>query len=114
MKVAATLPPEQIHELEPFHRFLDTLDIERDDQVIRALAHRGVSESGLELTVESLIPEVTITADGVYWHPVAADHADQFVTRDIFPLADAIAEVTRRFVVHRRAADSAAEWFPCA
>ncbi|TFC82738.1 radical SAM protein [Cryobacterium sinapicolor] len=114
VKVAATLPADQMHELDPFHVFLDTLGISREDQVIRALAHRGVADSGIELTVDSLIPEVTITADGVYWHPVAADHDDQFVTRDIFPLADAIAEITRRFVAHRRAADRAAEWFPCA
>ena len=114
VKVAATLPADQMHELDPFHAFLDTVGISREDQVIRALAHRGVADSGIELTVDSLIPEVTITADGVYWHPVAADHDDQFVTRDIFPLADAIAEITRRFVAHRRAADSAAEWFPCA
>lgn len=114
VKVAATLPADQMHELDPFHDFLDTLGISREDQVIRALAHRGVADSGIELTVDSLIPEVTITADGVYWHPVAADHDDQFVTRDIFPLADAITEITRRFVAHRRAADRAAEWFPCA
>ena len=114
VKVAATLPADQMHELEPFHAFLDTIGISREDQVIRALAHRGVADSGIELTVDSLIPEVTITADGVYWHPVAADHDDQFVTRDIFPLADAITEITRRFVAHRRAADSIAEWFPCA
>ncbi|TFD24230.1 radical SAM protein [Cryobacterium sp. TMS1-13-1] len=114
VKVAATLPADQMHELEPFHGFLDTLGIVRHDQVIRALAHRGVAETGIELTVDSLIPEVTITADGVYWHPVAADHADQFVTRDIFPLADAIAEITRRFMEHRRSANAIAEWFPCA
>ena len=114
VKVAATLPADQMHELEPFHGFLDALGIVRDDQVIRALAHRGVAETGIELTVDSLIPEVTITADGVYWHPVAADHTDQFVTRDIFPLADAIAEVTRRFMEHRRSANAIAEWFPCA
>ncbi|WP_198410896.1 radical SAM protein [Cryobacterium sp. TMT2-42-4] len=114
VKVAATLPSDQMHELEPFHAFLDTLGILRDDQVIRALAHRGVAETGIELTVDSLIPEVTITADGVYWHPVAADHDDQFVTRDIFPLADAIAEVTRRFMEHRRSANAISEWFPCA
>lgn len=114
VKVAATLPADQMHELQPFHEYLDTLDIAREDQVIRALAHRGIAESGIELTVDSLIPEVTITADGVYWHPVAADHDDQFVSREIFPLADAIAEVTRRFVEHRRSANAIAEWFPCA
>ena len=114
VKVAATLPADQMHELQPFHAFLDTLGIARDDQVIRALAHRGVAETGIELTVDSLIPEVTITADGVYWHPVTADHADQFVTSQIFPLADAIAEISRRFIEHRRSANAIAEWFPCA
>ncbi|HZG89011.1 MAG TPA: radical SAM protein, partial [Pseudonocardia sp.] len=93
---------------------LDALGIARDDQVIRALARRGVAETGLELTVESLIPEVTVTADGVYWHPVSADHDDQLVTRELFPLRDAIDEVRRRFVELRVRADAAAQWFPCA
>jgi sulfatase maturation enzyme AslB (radical SAM superfamily) len=114
VKVAATLPAEQVHELEPFHDFLDSIGIARYDQVIRALAHRGVSESGIELTVESLIPEVTITADGVYWHPIAADHEDQLVSRQIFPLKVAIDEVRARFIEHRRRAEAVAAWFPCA
>jgi len=114
VKVAATLPPAQINDLEPFHSFLSSLGIERVDQVIRPLAHRGVSEAGLELTMESLVPEVTITAEGVYWHPVSADHEDQLVTRDLFPLSAAITEVKRRFVEHRAHANAAAQWFPCA
>ena len=64
--------------------------------------------------LESLIPEVTITADGVYWHPVSADHDDQLVTADIFPLAEAIREVQRRFTEQRAHASAAAQWFrPC-
>ncbi|WP_405705270.1 hypothetical protein OG264_01620 [Streptomyces xanthophaeus] len=35
--------------------------------------------------MESLVPEVTITAEGVYWHPVGADNDDQIVTRDDSP-----------------------------
>jgi len=114
VRVAATLPYEQTDELEPFHRFLDTLGIAPGDQVIRALAHRGVADHGIELTLEALIPEVTITADGVYWHPVSADHEDQLVTRDIFPLNDAITEVRSRFMQQRARSNAAAQWFPCA
>ena len=114
VRVAATLEPERLAELEPFLAFLDSLGIDRDDQVVRALAHRGVAERGLELTTESVVPEVTVTADGVYWHPVGADHEDQLVTSTIFPLQDAIDEVRRRFVELRAQADTAAQWFPCA
>jgi pyruvate-formate lyase-activating enzyme len=114
VRVAATLPPEHAHELEPFHAYLDTLGIDRADQVIRTLAHRGVADRGIELTVETLIPEITITADGVFWHPVSADHDDQLVTRDLFPLAAAITEIRTRFIEHRTRATEAAQWFPCA
>ncbi len=114
VRVAATLPTERTRELEPFHEFLDALGIGPDDQVIRTLAHRGFATEGIELTRESLIPEVTVTADGVYWHPVSAGHDDQLVTRKIFPLGGAIEEVRQQFGRLRADADSAAQWFPCA
>jgi pyruvate-formate lyase-activating enzyme len=114
VKVAATLPYEQTHQVTPFHAFLEGLGIAQGDRVVRALAHRGSAEHGLELTVETLIPEVTITATGVYWHPVSAEHADQLVSRTIFPLHSAIDEVRRRFAEHRAHAVATAQWFPCA
>ena len=46
---------------------------------------------------ERLVPEVTITAEGVAWHPVGAEDADLLVTRDIFPLAESFAAVRRAF-----------------
>jgi pyruvate-formate lyase-activating enzyme len=114
VRVAATLPLGQTTRVGDFHTFLDTLGIARPDQIIRAVAHRGVAESGLELSTESLIPEITVTADGVYWHPVGADHPDQLVTTDLFPLHTAITEVRRRFADHRARTAEAAQWFPCA
>lgn len=114
VRVAATLDSPKSQEVAQFRAFLDELGIAREDQVIRALAHRGVADTGLELTVDSLIPEVTVTADGIYWHPVSVDDEDQLVTRDLFPLKDAIDEVTRRFAAYRSRADEAAQWFSCA
>jgi pyruvate-formate lyase-activating enzyme len=114
VKVAATLPYELTHIVEPFHAFLERSGIPRRDRVIRALAHRGAAERGVELTVETLIPEVTVTATGVYWHPVGAEHDDQLVTRDIFPLRNAISQVRDQFSAYRADAVAAAQWFPCA
>lgn len=114
VKVAATVPAEQAHTADELRSFLDSIGVERRHQIIRPLAHQGAAGSGVELTVESLIPEVTITAEGVYWHPVAAADVDQFVTPDIFPLAAAIAEVRRRYALQQTRADDAARWFACA
>lgn len=114
VRVAATLDRPRAHEIATFRGFLDDLGVQRADQVIRSLAHRGVADGGLELTVDSLIPEVTVTADGIYWHPVSADDEDQLVSREIFPLKVAIDEVTRRFAAYRSRADEAAQWFSCA
>ena len=43
---------------------------------------------GIALARADLVPEITITAEGVYWHPVGAEDADLLVTPDIFPLAE--------------------------
>jgi hypothetical protein len=52
---------------------------------------RGSASEGLALSRADLVPEVTITVDGVYWHPVGAENADLLVARDIFPLSEAFA-----------------------
>jgi pyruvate-formate lyase-activating enzyme len=116
VRVAATVPAGHTGETEQaaFHTLLDDLAISRTDQIVRPIAHRGVAETGVILTTETLIPEVTVTADGVYWHPVGADHDDQLVTRDLFPLAAAITEIQHRFADYRRHTDTAAQRFPCA
>ncbi|WP_166346936.1 Rv1681 family radical SAM protein [Phytoactinopolyspora limicola] len=116
VRVAATVAGGEAgaEEVAAFHELLDGLGIDRSDQLIRPIAQRGFADDGVMLTVESLIPEVTVTADGVYWHPVAANHDDQLVTRELFPLDQAIDEVRRRFVQYRREADTAARRFTCA
>ncbi|MCP3760683.1 radical SAM protein, partial [Streptomyces sp. TBY4] len=114
VRVAATLTTDDQHEERELRSFLDALGITRENQVVRPLAHQGAADEGLELTVESLVPEVTITADGVYWHPVGADDDEQLVTRDIFPLDAAIALVRDQFRAYRMTAEASARTFPCA
>ena len=93
--MAATVSTDD--EVEEFRRFLDEQQISERDRVIRRIALRGFATDGVALARADLMPEITITAEGVYWHPVGAEDPDLLVTPDIFPLADAFAAVRQAF-----------------
>jgi uncharacterized radical SAM superfamily Fe-S cluster-containing enzyme len=93
VRLAATVSDDV--EAQEFGRFLDAQQVCAEDRVIRRVALRGVAEQGLALARADLVPEITITVDGVYWHPVGADDADLFLTAEIFPLAEAFAALRR-------------------
>jgi len=114
VRVAATVAAPVPGELNAFHQYLDELGIARDDQVVRPVAYEGLASEGMVITRESLVPEVTVTADGVYWHPVAATDEDALVTDRIEPLAPALDEISRAFAEQWARRASAAQLFPCA
>src|SRR5260221_1792641 len=92
-------------EAEEFRRFLDAEQIGEENRVIRHIALRGFATDGVALARADLVPEITITAEGIYWHPVGAEDADLLVTPDIFPLAESFAAVRLAFAregEHRR------------
>lgn len=95
VRLAATVSTDD--EAEEFSRFLDAHHIRDEDRVIRRIALRGTATEGIALARADLVPEVTITADGVFWHPVGAEDSDLLVSRDIFPLAESFAAVRRAF-----------------
>src|SRR6266436_6503700 len=95
VRLAATVSTDD--EAEEFRRFLDAQKIDAENRVIRRVALRGFAAQGVALARADLVPEVTITAEGVAWHPVGAEDADLLVTRDIFPLAESFAAVRRAF-----------------
>jgi pyruvate-formate lyase-activating enzyme/TusA-related sulfurtransferase len=112
VRLAATVATEA--EAEEFRQFLDSRQIGEQDRVIRRIALRGFATEGVALARADLVPEITITADGVYWHPVGAEDTDLLVTPEIFPLADAFA-AARRALEHERAhAHRLATIFNCA
>lgn len=78
-----------------FTAFLDRLAVAPEDRVVRRIALRGFATAGTALGRSDLVPEITITTDGVYWHPVGADDDDLLVTRHAFPLAAAFEAVRR-------------------
>jgi pyruvate-formate lyase-activating enzyme/TusA-related sulfurtransferase len=95
VRLAATVSGEA--EAEEFRRFLDAHKISEENRVIRRIALRGAASEGIALARADLVPEVTITAEGVYWHPVGAEDGDLLISRDIFPLAESFAAVCRAF-----------------
>ncbi len=112
VRLAATVSTDV--EAEEFRQFLDEEKIAAEDRVIRRIALRGSATEGLALSRADLVPEVTITAEGVYWHPVGATDADLLVTRDIFPLSEAFAAVRRAFEREGEHANRLARIFNCA
>lgn len=114
VRVAGTLTSTDIAEERDLHALLDGLGIDRADQVLRRLARQGFAEEGLVVAEATVLPEVTVTAEGVYWHPVAADDLGFRIADAPLPLGPAVAEITRRFREHLVRSDAAADAFPCA
>jgi pyruvate-formate lyase-activating enzyme len=112
VRLAATVSTDA--EAEEFRRFLDSRQIAEQDRVIRHIALRGFADQGVALARADLVPEITVTADGVYWHPVGAEDRDLFVTADIFPLAEAFAAVRRAFAREHEHQHRLAAIFNCA
>ena len=112
VRLAATVSSDA--EGEEFARFLDEQKIATEDRVIRRIALRGAASVGVAVARADLVPEITITAEGVYWHPVGAEDADLLVTREIFPLSESFAAVGRAFDREGEHANKLARIFNCA
>lgn len=78
-----------------FHR---SLGIPDEDHFTRPLAKRGYSKEGIELGMASLVPEMTVNLDGVFWHPLSTD-SDMQVSKKIFPLSTAFERVQSQFAL---------------
>jgi sulfatase maturation enzyme AslB (radical SAM superfamily) len=112
VRLAATVSTDA--EAEEFRRFLDEEEIAEEDRVIRRIALRGAASDGVAVTRTDLVPEITITAEGVYWHPVGAEDEDLLVTREIFPLSESFAAVRRALDREGKHAHKLARIFNCA
>jgi organic radical activating enzyme len=112
VRLAATVSTDA--DAEEFARFLDAHRIKAEDRVIRRIALRGSSTQGIALARADLVPEVTITAEGVFWHPVGAEDRDLLVSRDIFPLAESFAAVRSAFNREHEHQRRLAKIFNCA
>jgi organic radical activating enzyme len=112
VRLAASVSTDE--DEETFRRFLDAEGVAQDDRIIRRIARRGFAESGVAVSRGDLVPELTITRDGVYWHPVGAEDEDLLVTTEIFPLAAAFEKARELVAREQEYGNRLAKVFYCA
>ncbi len=112
VRLASTVTDAEAEQ--EFQAFVEREGIPEQDCVVRRVALRGFAEEGVALSRSDLVPEVTLTRAGIYWHPVGATDPDFFVTARSFPLVEAIEAVKLAFSEERRFATSLASVFRCA
>jgi MoaA/NifB/PqqE/SkfB family radical SAM enzyme len=96
MRISTTETPANSDFLDEICNFRRSLGVADEDHFIRPLAKRGFSNEGLEVSKQSLIPELTVNAEGVYWHPLSTD-PDMLVSTEIFPLLAALERAQTEF-----------------
>ena len=120
LRVAMTETPDNRGEVAQLSDLLAGLGIEGADFAVRPLVQRGFAEAveaGIEVSEGVMAPELTVTADGVHWHPVGGDletSPDFVVARGELPLAEAKRAVIERFLELRLEDGTLPAAFRCA
>jgi pyruvate-formate lyase-activating enzyme len=114
VRVAATLGADAGDEERRLADLFDDLGLGDDQRVVRRVARQGAANAGLVVSRASLVPEVCVTTEGVWWHPVAAIDPVMCVADDWRPLSGVIGTITDEFRSHRLRGDVLASTFPCA
>jgi pyruvate-formate lyase-activating enzyme len=114
VRVAATLGADAAAAEPALLALFDDLGLDEDQRVVRRVARQGSANAGITVSRASLVPEVCVSAEGVWWHPVAAVDQTMKVRDSWSPLAGAIEDIREEYRRHRIAGDVLASTFPCA
>jgi sulfatase maturation enzyme AslB (radical SAM superfamily) len=96
VRISTTETPANSHEIDQIRALASSLGVAAEDHFVRPLIQRGFSDEGLELGRATLVPELTVDRDGVYWHALATEE-DLLVTEQIFPLRSAMDLIATSF-----------------
>lgn len=113
VRVATTYLPEDALAAGDLHGTLADLGIAEEDRLIRPVAQEGYAEDGVEITVDSVEPEPTLTADGAWWHPVGVTNRHLRVADAPLPLAPVLDVVRDVVAVQAAAGASGRSVFRC-
>jgi pyruvate-formate lyase-activating enzyme/diadenosine tetraphosphatase ApaH/serine/threonine PP2A family protein phosphatase len=120
VRVAMTETPENRGEVQELRELLAGHGIVGDAFAVRPLVARGCAadqSSAVEVDEGVIAPELTVTADGVHWHPIGGDlesSPDMLVAAGHVPLARAKQQIVERFLSLRQADGTLPAAFRCA
>jgi uncharacterized Fe-S cluster-containing radical SAM superfamily protein len=114
VRVAATLYQEDPDGVLALHQRLDTMGVHPEDRLIRPVAQEGFAETGVHVSIDTLDPEPTITADGAWWHPVAVTNPNLKIADSPLPLSEVFAVVNDTVAAQNAAARAGRQVFRCA
>ncbi len=120
LRVAMTETPENRGEVAELRDLLAGLGITGADFAVRPLVRRGFATdetSAVEVKDAVLAPELTVTADGVHWHPIGGDAGsspDLLVAEGQIGLAEAKQLIIERFLLLRQGDGTLPAAFRCA
>ena len=120
LRVAMTETPENRDEVDELRSLLASLDIVGDAFAVRPLVKRGFAadvEGAVAVDERVMVPELTVTADGIHWHPIGGDvdaSPDMVVARGLVSLAEGKRRIVQRFLELRLEDGSLPAAFQCA
>ena len=117
LRVALTETPENTAEIGAVTDLLAGLGVTGDAFAVRPMLRRGFSDDGMDIGSGDTTPELTVTADGLHWHPAGADaetSPDMLLAAGSVPLRIGKQLVTERFFAARLADGSMPEAYRCA
>ncbi len=117
MRVGLTETPENAHEVAELGALLATMGITGRDFAVRPLIKRGFSDTGIHVDDANTVPELSVSVDGVHWHPAGADvetSPDMLLAAGEVPLAEAKRLAVERFLTLRQRDGTLPHIYNCA
>ncbi|MHB8532884.1 MAG: radical SAM protein [Solirubrobacteraceae bacterium] len=120
LRVAMTETPQNREEIEELRELLGGIGVAGEDFAVRPLVRRGfAAEEPSAIAVDDALiaPELTVTADGVHWHPIGGDlesSPDMLLATGQVALGHAKQLIVERFLSLRLADGTLPAAFRCA
>jgi len=120
VRAAMTETPGNRHEVDQLRALLAELGVTGEDFAVRPLVRRGFAAdepTAVAVDEAMIAPELTVTADGIHWHPIGGDldsSPDLLVAAGQIPLAQAKQLIIERFLSLRQADGTLPAAFRCA